>query len=302
MKTIPESYREIRIEDIDKAILNWFDRIVDAHVSFPDGRRWKVPVNIGMNERWSAAKGGMPRDSAGRLILPMISVSRKDLDPTNGMLGLGSNVPRLQLSKKVSSKTDNAINAISLRSQSLLSAVPVRTVYEVSTIPFPFNGLAHYEVKIYAQYVGHVNTIIERIMYELEFFDVPSFVAPIKVDGLPEGTGPTEGELEESEHLPFEDRKLGEDYYVCGYFESSFSPNGNSDDFSEQERVLEYDSSFMVPVFLHLNPPDKHEAVTTEYTSFGIEFGKEKVIVPDNEDEIELILSGRPIVEKVRTR
>lgn len=297
--TRPEEYRDIRLEDIDRAILEWFDHTVDAHVDIPDGRRYKVPVTLAVSERWSL--NAVPRDSSDRLILPAISVIRTNLDPTNGMLSLGSNVPRLQISKRVSGKTENLIRN-RLTRDPLLSEGPKPVVYEVTTIPFPFNGSATYELNIYAQYMGHINSIIERIMMELEFFDVPSFVAPLSGDGLPRGMGPSPGELRKEEELPYSEREPTDGYYVCGYFDGPFDSDSNIKDFTDQERVLKYVGTFSVPVFLQLNPPDKRESVQVEYTAFKVEFGKEGQHFPDTDEEIELLFSGKKIGEKVRRR
>lgn len=282
------------------AVHRWFDVTVDAHVDLPGGRRYKAPVSIGTAERFSFRDLSL-RDKDGRLVLPAISVTRTGLDPTNSMLALGSNVPRLQISRRVAPKTEPLVGN-RLARDPLLSEGPRPIVYEVTTIPFPFNGTATYEVKVYAQYVGHVNAIIERIMAELEFFDVPSFVIPLVGHGLPTGAGPTPGEQLGEEELPYDHRVGTDQDYVVGYFDSALTSEGNTKDFTEQERVIEWSGQFTVPVFLQLNPPDKREAVQVEYTAFRVGFGDERSHFPDDEGELELLLSGGKISEKVRRR
>lgn len=300
----PENYRDIRIEDVDRAILHWWDRTVDAHVTLPGERRHKVPVIFSNKERWVSAKEDMaPRDKDGKIILPAISITRTGLDPTNGMLALGSNVPTLQISRRVSPKT----NVL----QSNREALPIsqrgpdRVVYEVATIPFPFNGTAPYEVVIHCSFMQHMNEILEKVISEMEFYDVPCFVAPMRAENRPEPLeNPLTSEREPSEDAPFERRDLMDGYYVCGYFDDAVSSDGNIDEFTDQERVFRYNSRFTVPVFLQLNPEGKKEAVQVEQTAFRLDFGRERAHFSDDEGEIELLFSSPwpTISEKLRRR
>lgn len=301
MTTRHEAYQDIGLDDIDRAIYNWFDKTVDAHVKMPQEQRYKVPVILSTRERWLSSKEDRAhRDKDGRIVLPTISLTRTGLDPNNGMLALGSNVPRLQVARKVSSKTNTLVNNYKNRLLSYSEKKPV--VYEVTTIPFPFNGTARFEFTIQTQYMSHMNSIIEKMLSELEFYDVPCFVAPLRGHGLPEGQGPGPGELDIVEDSPYEDRELPDYYYVCGYFDENIGSDGNLDEFTDQERVFRYSGAFTVPVYLQLDPHDKRQAVQVEQTAFQVNFGKESSYFPDSDEEVELLLSGKSIREKVRRR
>lgn len=296
----PQNYQDIRIEDVDRAILHWFDRTVNAHVMMADARRHKVPVLFSSKERWVSSRENTGiRDKDGKLILPAISITRTGLDPTNNMLALGSNVPRLQVSRRISPKT-NVLKSNRLLSQAI---APDPVVYEVITIPFPFNGTAPYEVVIHASYMTHMNEIMEKIITEMEFYDVPCFVAPIRGENRPESINGG-GERVPGEDAHFESRIMMSDYYVCGYFDDSMSSEGNMDEFTDQERIFRYSTRFTVPVFLQLNPAGKRESVQVEQTAFKLELGKESCHFVDDPSEIELIFShpGPTLSERIRRK
>lgn len=298
----PEAYREITLEDVDTAILRWFDQTVDASVPFPQGRRQKVPVILSGKERWASAReDSAHRDKEGRLVLPVITLTRSGLDPNSGMSALGSNVPRLQVSRRISPKTRD-LSGNRDRRDPLLSVEQKPVVYEVTTFPFPFSGVARYEFAIHAQYMGHMNLIIERILAELEFYDVPCFVASMAVDVRSQGVGPTPGELQPDEEVEYDERRPTSDFYVCGYMDGDLGSDSNIDEFTDQERIIRYKGSFTVPIYLLLNPADKREAVQVEQTISRLNFGDESSHFPDDPYEIELAFQGHSLHEKVRRR
>lgn len=300
----PENYRDVRIEDVDRAVLAWWRDTVAAHVTLPGERRHRVPVIFSSKERWVSSKEDQaPRDKDGKIVLPAISITRTGLDPTNGMLALGSNVPTLQISRRVSPKTSVLQN--NRESLPISQRGPNPVVYEVATIPFPFNGTAPYEVTIHCSFMQHMNEILEKVISEMEFYDVPCFVAPIHGENRPEPIhNPDTSERVASEDAPFEQRDLMDSYYVCGYFDDAMSSDGNIDEFTDQERVFRYTTRFTVPVFLQLNPAGKKEAVQVEQTAFKLDFGRETSHFPDEEGEIELLFESPwpTISEKLRRR
>ncbi len=300
----PENYRDIGIRDVDRAILHWFDRSVDAHVVVSGERTQKVPVVLSSKERWVSSRDDVAhRDKDGKMVLPVIGLTRTGLDPTNGMLALGSNVPTLQISRRVSPKTATLQNSRDAAPISQRGPSPV--VYEVATIPFPFNGTAAYEVVIQTSFMSHMNAILERILSELEFYDVPCFVAPILGENRQESLdNALTSERVPSDDAPFEERDPMTGYYVCGYFDDAMGSDGNMDEFTDQERVFRYTSRFTVPVFLQLDPSGKRQAVQIEQTAFRVDFGRESSHFPEEGEDIELLF-GSPwptISEKLRRR
>lgn len=299
----PENYRTIELEDVDRAIFKWFDETVDAHVTGPQGERVKVPVSFASSERWVSSKErkGL-RDKDGRMILPLIGIRRRSVDPNNSMLALGSNVPRLQLSRRVSNATSPRKNLreerpVSQRGQD-------GAIYDIYTIPFPFNGLAIYELIIQTQKHSHMNAILQKIMSSLEFYDVPCFVAPIAGDNRKDSLPTQTTEFVAREDSPFESRPTIDGYYVVGYLDNEVSDSGNLDEFTDEERIIRFDSSFRVPVYLQMDPEGTREPVQVERTAFAVKFKEETVGFVDDPYELELLFStgDLSIIERNRRK
>lgn len=294
-REVPEVARTIRIEDIDRGVKSWFDRVLDLHVTSPQGDRRKVPVKFSAGERWVAAadRQGI-RDRDGRLILPVIHIRRTSIDPTQGQSALGSNVPRLQVARLVSEETSDLANLDDLRpiSDRRLGG---SAVYDIYTVPFPASLVAHYKVRCQMQYQTHMNEFIEEMVYQLEFFDVPSFVISLsgetRYEGIPTGEGSTEMAVEP--RAIYEERKPLSDYYVVGYLDGPISDDGNMDEFTDQERILQLSFNFQVPVTLMLDPPGEHPAVHVERTAFGVRMGLEEVHVIENREQADRIFGRR---------
>lgn len=287
----PEGGREIRIEDIDRGVKNWFDRVVDAHVINHQGERQKVTVLFAAGERWvmAADRQGI-RDRDGRLILPVIQIAQRAWDTTRADLAIGINVPTLTFSKRISPKTADLAAADRLKP---LSERRLRApaVYEVWTIPFPAHGVFEYVVLVQAQYRWQINQIIEKITSCFEFFNVDSFVIEIDGPGRPEGIpgGVGASEVGPSDHVPFDDRPVLSTPYVVGYIEGSISDKGNWAEFTDKEPIVQLEFSFRVPAALHLDPEGTRPAVKRELTSTVLSLGEETVTAVDDPLELELI-------------
>ena len=104
-------YRNVTLETIDRAVHDWFDKTVDAHVEFPNGDRKKVTVGFSAGERWITArqKKGI-RDANGVLILPIVSIRRSGIEPVPSMSSLGTETATLQISKRITAKTNDLAN------------------------------------------------------------------------------------------------------------------------------------------------------------------------------------------------
>lgn len=287
----PPNYRELRLEDIDRAVRDWFDLRVDAHVEDPvsDERR-KVPVLFASGERWVTGRDTRGvRDKDGMLILPVMTIRRKSVDPVNSMLALGSNVATLQVSRKVSPATSQLANLDMSRP---LSQRRLRqsAVYDVHTMPFPFNGIVSYEVIVQAQYIIQVNSITEKFVSQLEFYDVPTFVMPVPYSppgGERAGAGPSE--VVAPEHLLYEERSPLDGFYVVGYLDGDFGEDGNLEEFTDQERIVRTSFTFRVPTALTLDPEGTRPAVQVTRTAFGLSLGDERVLRFDSQEELDAL-------------
>jgi len=291
----PPTARNIGIEDIDRAVKKWFSHVVNPYVVTPNGDRRAVPVLFSAGERWVAAsdRAGI-RDKDGRVILPVIQIGRTGINTSQNLTALGSNVPRLQVSRLISEKTP-ALAELD-RSRPLSSRrLRQAAVYEVYTIPFPITMALPYSVTVQAQYQWQMNQIIQKILSKLEFYDVPSFV--IDIDGLnrPAGVSTGEGttELTSDEIAPYEIRSALTDYYVVGYLEGDITNEGNMDEFTDQERIIQLRYNFHVPTALMVDPEGEKPAVQKETTAFNISLDAEEVHAVDSPADLDKIFGPK---------
>lgn len=287
------AYRPVSIEDVDRAVMRWFDVTVDAHVETPTSDRYKVPVIVGAGERWAVARDRKGvRDKDGRLILPVIVIRRKSIDPAASQLALAVNTPRMFVSRRVAQRTREMRSIGDARAAGSRAPYNGAQVYEVTTIPFPFSGVTSYELTVQAQYTLQMNAIVQKILSRLEWFQVPCFVATIdkgrsqiKAAERPAGIGAWDEPY-------FELRKPLTDYYVVGFFEPGMNDAGNFDEFTDQERIVKYTTSFRVPTYLHLDQEGTAPAARVEKTAFHVEFSGEDARLVDDPYELEIIFGS----------
>lgn len=272
----------------------WFERVVDAHVKSPQGDRRRVAFTFASGERWVAAadRQGI-RDRDGRLILPVIQVRRTGLDPVHHRGALGTDVARLQIARLVSEKQAEYAN---LDSQRPLSDRRLRggSVYDVYTIPFPRQGVLSYRVRMQAQYQTQVNEVVEKLHSVLDFSSVPSFVISladdVRTQGVPTGAGSTE--MAHGRSAPFESRPPLRTNYVVGYLDGQIGDEGNLDEFTDQERILQLTFNFTVPATFVLDPEGTEPAVQVERTAFRVDLSDERVHFVDDPAELDRIFGG----------
>ena len=91
-KPVAENYSipEAGIEDIDRAIFDLFDKNISFEV-LSNNELVKVPVVFAAGERFALTRRKNPiRDDNNTLILPLIAISRNNVDFSNGQSGRGS--------------------------------------------------------------------------------------------------------------------------------------------------------------------------------------------------------------------
>jgi hypothetical protein len=226
----------VTIETVDQAAVDYFDKKLDVHVNAERSRK-KVPVMFASGERWKLIRKNKFRDENGTLILPIISVRRVDIDRTPGFGGMAQEVPSITVSKIIHPKTGNVKNLLKARREnkyfpSIEKAGSV--VREYLTLPFPDFCTIYYEVSIWTQYQTQMNDILERIFYKFEHMD--QFVMPVEYEGR---------------------LMKGNSYYFVGFRDGNVTPQSNTEDFTDQERIIKYTYNFRTPVYLLLDPDDE---------------------------------------------
>ena len=164
-------------------------------------------------------------------------------------------------------------------------------IFEVITIPFPQFFTATYEVVFWAQYIKHMNEMIEKLL------NVPLFqVNSLRID-------------------------TNKGYWFVAYIEDSIPSGDNFEDYTEQERIIRHTFTIKVPAYMvaprnpgDLNPFRRY--LSAPQISFELEDGDwiepqtESPIGSGNIDKFilndvqELDKSGNPVLqsEGIKTR
>lgn len=238
----------VTIETVDQACLDYFEQRVKPTVEVERGRK-KVPIIFATGERWKLVrdKRGL-RDENGVLILPLITLRRVDIDRTPGFGGMTLHQKSITISKIIHGKTPNLQNLLRDRRTSgfLGERKEDKVIREYLTLPFPDFSQIFYEVTIWTQYQSQMNEILEKIFYKYDWMD--SFVMPVGDQSLttPKGNG----------------------YYFVGFRDGNVASKSNIEEFSEDERVIQYTYNFKVPVYLLLDPAED-EALAYGQTEDG---------------------------------
>ncbi len=273
------TYQNITIEDVDYSIYDWFDRDVNARVETPTGELdRKVPVLFASGERWASARQERGiRDERGMLILPLISIRRVSITRERGRIALGTETAGLTIARRVDEKTNNVQNQISSRTLGANDRKD-KIVYELTRIPFPDQCAMAYDVTVWAQYVGQMNSILEKIFSRFDLQN--SFVMPLR-NSRSEETPDLRAE--------FDDRKPLEGYYFVGFVEGMVPDGGNFEEFTDQERIIRYNFEVQVPAYLQLDPEGTRPAIQVETTAFRVDFAGESVHFVDDPAELDRV-------------
>jgi len=224
----------VTIETVDQAVYDYFDKKIVPTVETERGRNRVEVVFVG-GERWKLIRKTKFRDKNGTLILPLISIERTDIDRTRGFGGMAQETPEITISKRIHSKTGNIQKLLKTRRiNGFPEARKDKVVYETLTLPFPDFCQIYYEITIWTQFRTQMNEILEKIFYNYNHLD--SFVMPVNYDGK---------------------NPKGEGYYFVGFREGNVTPQENTKDFTDQERILKSIYIIKTPVYLMLDPKDE---------------------------------------------
>ena len=250
----PVAYQNINLEDIDRAIRDWFDKTVNAHVKTPQQELQKVPVIFSSGERWSTGRMRQVfRDENGVLILPIISVRRVSIEPDPSKMALGVQTDRIQIAKRVDPKTSQIRNLYPNRKYP--------AIYDVYTIPFPDRMQAMYQLVVQTQFISQMNDILQKTWRVLDI--QKSFVAPFENDGRQPPRVNQYGS-------PYEAVKPLPGRYVVGFLDSTATDSGNIEEFTDAERIVKYSTEVRVPFVLLTAPEGEPSPVKVERTAYKL--------------------------------
>ena len=220
-KILEVPFAESKLENIDKAMLEFVDTKLNLSVTTKDGFK-KVPVIWASAERaYQVKKREGIRDESGALILPLITVDRisavKDLGrkgvvQANIMPVRDEKGGSIEVARRIKQdKTSNFMNAKSKRKRGQINFPGLnqnKTVYETISIPLPVYVTLTYDITIRTEYQQQMNELITAFI-----------VNPGGVNYIL---------LEDQEHHRYE-----------GFIQSDYTFNNNLRSFSNEERKFE---------------------------------------------------------------
>jgi len=227
---------EVTIFSIDKAVFDWFDK---KHPTMIKGR--KIPVLFGGWERFAQMQGNKEdetlnnlRDHKGMLKLPIISIRRGDIEPNNQRYRSTSTdgEPGLVVTKKIAESNFDKnrrvpFNYVYDSGNKQSSEAPV---YEVHRIPFPDFINVPYTITFWSSYIKDANYFSDKIWSEY-------FLDDMEYNG----------------------------YYFHAYFSDS-SNNSNTEDFTNQERIIRTTYQLQLEAYLIAKSETKIDRTISKIT------------------------------------
>lgn len=179
----------VGLEDIDGAILYYFQDVIKPYV-INEGTKQNIPIIFADAERWkSAQKDGIYRDKEGKIMLPIITIKRDNLERnrsiTNKLDGNKANI--YQTYEKRYSKKNQYDNFTVLTNRA-----PVKEFYNVVV---PDYYTITYTCTAYVSFYEDLNKITEAIGFRSDSYwgEPGKFLFKAKIDNFPVTNEITEG-------------------------------------------------------------------------------------------------------------
>lgn len=269
MPVKPKNIEPSTIENIDTGLFNWVKEFIDIAVTTNDGYK-KVPVIwLGSERAFQVKSNQLIRDSAGKLIMPLITVHRDSIAKDPGFKGTfqahlhdnndakgGAIVLHQEVNQEKTRNFENSEKSKLLKTPRASSTdrdgfkTVKRTVYTSYVMPIPSYVTIMYSINLRSEYQQQMNDML----------------APFIVT-----TGQINGFIFSNEGWSYE-----------GFIQPDFSENKNLDNMSEEERMFETKVQIKVSGYLigDKNNRDK-PIVSKRETAVKIEISSERSIVGD---------------------
>jgi len=179
----------VGLEDIDSAILYYFAEVIKPYV-INEGTKQNIPVIFADAERWKTAqKDGVYRDKEGKVMLPIITVKRDNLERNRSITHkLDGNQANIYQTYEKRYTTKNQYDNFSV----LTNRVPVKEFYNVVV---PDYYTITYTCNVYVSFYEDLNKIIEAIGFRSDSYwgEPGKFLFKARIDSFPITNEITEG-------------------------------------------------------------------------------------------------------------
>lgn len=252
------------IETIDVALYNWINEEVNPYVTTNKG--WeKVKIRWVSGERsWQFKADRDIRDSNGRLILPIITIKRRDMRKDPNMKGVAwAHIPNapdekggarsLVVGRVINQKkTSEFANATSQRlyNKNTFPFNNRKIVYQTKTFSIPVYVTMTYDISFRTEYIQQMNEVVTPFLTT---------------------TGQINNFFINNDGHRFE-----------GFIQGDLSDNSNASNLSEEERY--YDKTLSVKVLGYLIGKDKNDErprVSIRENAVEVKIPREHVIMGD---------------------
>jgi len=168
----------VNIQDVDEAILYYFDNVIKPTV-LQNGERIAVPLVYGSPERFKTMqKDGFHRDKKGKIMSPIIMFKRDSLEKDRSMTTkLDSNNPHLYTSHQKSYNSKNSYSNFEvLNNRKPVEQFVANVVPDYVTLTYSFI--------VQTYYMEQLNKIVEAINYASDSYwgDPERFKFKSKID------------------------------------------------------------------------------------------------------------------------
>lgn len=171
----------VGIEDIDSALLYYFDNVIKPYV-INEGTKQNIPVIFADGERWKTAqRDGQYRDKEGRIQFPVITLKLDAMDKDRSLTNkLDGNVANVYSTYQKKYTQKNQYDNFSV----LTNRTPVREFYNV-VVPDYYK--ITYSCAVFTSFREDLNRIIEAISYRADsYWGQPGkFQFKTKIDTIP---------------------------------------------------------------------------------------------------------------------
>ena len=158
-KDDPTKLYTVGIQDIDEAVLYYFENVIQPYV-IQNGQRLSVPIIYGSPERWkSVQKDGYYKDKNGAIMLPLIMFKRNSITKNRSIANkLDANFPNLYTSWQKQYNQKNFYSNFGV----LNNRIPTKQ-FVANVVPDYVT--LNYSVLIQTYYIDQLNKIVEACNY-----------------------------------------------------------------------------------------------------------------------------------------
>ena len=294
---VPEDFQfpSIEIEDIDRAVFDFFDNVLSFETEEKGASR-KVPVVFASGERFALTRRENPiRDSNNALILPLISISRGDMDISISQHGLGTPIafgdqPGYYVKKRLAKEDrqyQNILNKQGLKNQKNVASrnnfqnsdISPGNFAKPGTVATRRNGKG---LSLYANKQGiNLKEALGKNIFEIIEVPYPKFIA-IKYEAVFWAQYITQAnEMLQTIFRAFRGQnhetiiKTKSGYEMLMLFGKNFSIDNNFDSFTDDERLIKHNLGLTVAGYI-INPKNIKgipNQIRSYYSAPNIDFG-----------------------------